>query len=135
MFVPHLAFLDIGFQEMFLICVVALLLFGGKLPDVMRQVGRTVGELKRQAQRLTRDLQSEIDRPSLKIEPPKAAIAREPKYPAGPVAPPLLDAAAGDADAPKSDASTTSAGSEPSKASAADAPKGATDGSDQSLKS
>ncbi|MBL8767715.1 MAG: twin-arginine translocase TatA/TatE family subunit [Planctomycetes bacterium] len=86
MVVPHLAFLDIGFQEAFLICVVALLLFGGKLPDVMRQVGRTVGELKRQAQRLTRDLHSEIDRPSLKIEPPKAAIAREPKYPAGPTA-------------------------------------------------
>lgn len=86
MFVPHLAFLDVGFQEAFLICLVALLLFGGKLPDVLRQVGRTVGELKRQAQRLTRELQSEVDRPSLKIEPPKSAIAREPKYPAGPSA-------------------------------------------------
>ena len=111
MVVPHLAFLDIGFQEAFLICVVALLLFGGKLPDVMRQVGRTVGELKRQAQRLTRDLHSEIDRPSLKIEPPKAAIAREPKYPAGPTALPTDSASttpsAPAAPAPPSNDATT----------------------------
>jgi Sec-independent protein translocase protein TatA len=84
MFAPHLAFLDIGFPEMFVICLISLLLFGGKLPDVLRTVGRTIGELKRQAQRLTRDLQSEIDRPPLKIEPPKASIAREPKRAAGP---------------------------------------------------
>ncbi len=59
-FPPVVAFLDIGSQEMLLILIVALLLFGGRLPDVARNVGRTVGQLRRTAQNLTQDLRREV---------------------------------------------------------------------------
>ncbi len=52
---PHLAFLDLGFQELFVIMVMALLLFGGRLPEVARSLGRTVGEFKRSANSMTRE--------------------------------------------------------------------------------
>lgn len=52
---PCLAFLDLGFQELFVIMVVALLLFGGRLPEVARSLGRTVGEFKRSANSVTRE--------------------------------------------------------------------------------
>lgn len=55
--IPVLAFMDLGFQEIFLILVVALVLYGGRLPEVARSVGRTVGEFKRQAQKMTREFQ------------------------------------------------------------------------------
>ncbi len=38
---------DIGTGELILILVAALLLFGGRLPEVARNLGRTVGDLKR----------------------------------------------------------------------------------------
>ncbi|MBI4881708.1 MAG: twin-arginine translocase TatA/TatE family subunit [Planctomycetes bacterium] len=60
---PVLAFLDIGSQEMLLILIVALLLFGGRLPDVARTVGRTVGQLRRTAQNLTQDLRRDMYEP------------------------------------------------------------------------
>lgn len=56
-----LLFLDLGFQEMFLILVVALLLYGGRLPEVARSLGRTVGELRRQALSLSREFRVDLD--------------------------------------------------------------------------
>ena len=38
---------DIGTGELVVILVAALLLFGGRLPEVARNLGRTVGDLKR----------------------------------------------------------------------------------------
>ena len=38
---------DIGSGELLLIAVVALLLFGGRLPDVARNLGKTVADFKR----------------------------------------------------------------------------------------
>jgi sec-independent protein translocase protein TatA len=38
---------DIGSGELLLIAVVALLLFGGRLPDVARNLGRMVSDFKR----------------------------------------------------------------------------------------
>lgn len=38
---------EIGSGEMMVILVLALLLFGGRLPDVARNLGRSVGEIKR----------------------------------------------------------------------------------------
>ena len=38
---------DIGGGELLVILVVALMLFGGRLPDVARSLGRTVSDFKR----------------------------------------------------------------------------------------
>jgi len=57
--------LDIGFQETVLILLVALMLFGGNLPDVARKLGRSVGELKRgfsESTRPLRDAQAQVER-------------------------------------------------------------------------
>ena len=56
---------DIGTGELILILVAALLLFGGRLPEVARNLGRTVGDLKRgfsDSARPLRDAQAELER-------------------------------------------------------------------------
>lgn len=56
---------DIGSGEMLVILVLALLLFGGSLPDVARNLGRSVGELKRSFADNTRpllDAKNDIER-------------------------------------------------------------------------
>jgi len=68
---PVIAFLDIGGGEFIFILLVALILFGGKLPDVARNVGRTVGTLKRQADDLTREFRDEFHESSRPHQPPK----------------------------------------------------------------
>lgn len=57
-----LAFLgNIGFQEMLIILFVGLLLFGSKLPDVGRSLGRSMTEFKK-GLRGMQDEMSEIER-------------------------------------------------------------------------
>jgi TatA/E family protein of Tat protein translocase len=63
MFVPQLALFDVGMGELLAIMVIALLLFGGKLPEVARSLGRTVGDFKRSADRLSREFRHEMDAP------------------------------------------------------------------------
>lgn len=56
---------DIGSGEILVILILALLLFGGSLPDVARNLGRSVGDLKRGFAEGTRPLQdarNEIER-------------------------------------------------------------------------
>jgi len=38
---------NLGFQEMMVLMVVAILVFGGRLPEVARKVGATISEFKR----------------------------------------------------------------------------------------
>lgn len=38
---------DLGFQEMVVILLVAILVFGGRLPEVARKVGRAISEFRR----------------------------------------------------------------------------------------
>ncbi|MEC7726284.1 MAG: twin-arginine translocase TatA/TatE family subunit, partial [Planctomycetota bacterium] len=51
-------FSSIGWQEMFLLFFVGLLLYGRNLPDAGRSLGRVVAQLKRSFQ----DFKSQIDR-------------------------------------------------------------------------
>lgn len=53
--------MDLGFQEIALIVVIALLVYGGELPGVMRSLGRTVGSIKRALQEGTRDVTEKLD--------------------------------------------------------------------------
>lgn len=66
--------LDIGFQETLLILLVALMLFGGRLPDVARNLGRSVGELKRgfsESTRPLREAQSQVEREIAEVADPE----------------------------------------------------------------
>ncbi len=53
---------DIGFSEMFLITVIALVVIGPeRLPAVARKVGRFIGQAKRSFNHLKREISSELD--------------------------------------------------------------------------
>ncbi len=71
-----LLFLDLGFQELVVVMVVALLLYGGRLPEVARSLGRTVGEFKRSAQSLTREFRIDLDDRPPPPRPPKKETPR-----------------------------------------------------------
>jgi len=52
---------DIGSGELLIILVLALLLFGGRLPEVTRKLGRSVSELKKGLAESTRPLREARD--------------------------------------------------------------------------
>ena len=79
-----LAFLDIGFGEMVVVAFVALLLFGGRLPEVMRTLGSSYRNLKRGVDDLSRHA-LRPDLPSARYQPSRA--------PAPPPAPALASVA------------------------------------------
>ncbi len=60
-----LAFFEIGFSEMVVVGVVALLLFGGRLPEVMRTLGSTYRSFRRGFD----DLSRQAMRPDLMAPP------------------------------------------------------------------
>ena len=84
----ELAFLDIGFGEMVVVAFVALLLFGGRLPEVMRTLGGTYRKFRAGMDELTRQTSKVLDvRPSsppYKPTPPAAAPVATPSIPDGP---------------------------------------------------
>jgi TatA/E family protein of Tat protein translocase len=63
-----LAFFEIGAPEMFVVGFVALLLYGGRLPEVMRGLGTTYRNFRRGMD----DLKSQAMRPDLTIGKPAA---------------------------------------------------------------
>ena len=61
-----LAFLDIGFGEMMVVGFVALLLFGGRLPEVMRSLGSAYRNLRRGVEDLSRQaMQPDLKAPHI----------------------------------------------------------------------
>ena len=56
-----LAFMSFGFFEIMLIGVVALLVYGGDLPDVMRNLGRSYGKFRRALHDMGSPVREELD--------------------------------------------------------------------------
>jgi len=90
--VSALAFLDIGFGEIVIVGFVGLLLYGGRLPEMMRTFGGMYRKLRRSVEDLARDVSSEMPKiPSIPSMPyrPSAPLAPEaqPKAPPPPPEP------------------------------------------------
>ena len=58
------AFLNVGYMELVVLSVVALLVFGEKLPDTLRTLGRTYAKLRRSLQEATRPMRESSRRSS-----------------------------------------------------------------------
>lgn len=75
--------MDLGWGEILLIGFVALLVYGGRLPEVARSVGRTVASLKaglRDATSdVTRDLDPGLDDALRAARTPGRAVVRAPR--------------------------------------------------------
>lgn len=63
-----LAILNMGPTEWIIVLVVALLLFGRRLPEVMRNLGKGIVEFKRGV----RGIEDQIDEESMRHTPPPA---------------------------------------------------------------
>lgn len=64
----------IGYQEMFLIMVVALVIFGpGKLPEVAGQIGRAVRDFRR----MTADLTGEFEKSIAEVDDVRQSVRKE----------------------------------------------------------
>lgn len=88
-----LAFFDIGFGEMVVVGIVALLLFGGRLPEVMRSLGGAYRTFRRGFDDLSRNVMKPdaVARPPYRPTPPAPAATTfapgpDPRLGTGPVA-------------------------------------------------
>ena len=82
-----LAFFDFGFSEMLLVGVVALLVFGGNLPDVMRNLGRSYAKLRASLRDYAQPVRDEIRRATHIPRPPKGTLSVDKDRPAPEAAP------------------------------------------------
>ena len=64
--------MGIGWTEIVVILIVALLLFGRRLPEVARSMGKSVGEFKKGLKESQDELNNVI-----KVEPPKDASEKK----------------------------------------------------------
>lgn len=93
-FLP-LAFLqNIGMPELIIILIVALLIFGNRLPEVARKVGMGISEFKRGVQEASDEVKREIEKAP-------DAHPTAPPVPAAPAAPPQAAAPDAASGAPK----------------------------------
>lgn len=67
LFTPCLGFLNLGATEIVIILLIAVLLFGGRLPDVARSLGKVFFEFKRNV----RDLQNDLYRTDVTTSTPR----------------------------------------------------------------
>lgn len=98
-----LAFLSLGFAEMLVIGVVALLVFGGRLPEVMQNLGRSYAKFRRGMNDLTNPIRQEMRKLDVTSPPPPPTSADDAEATTQP--PPLYTPAA-DA-VPRADAPQT----------------------------
>ena len=70
MVLPPLLILDLGIFELLLIAVLAVMLFGGDLPDAMRRAGRAVRKLRDLADELARQVEPPADLHPRNLLPP-----------------------------------------------------------------
>jgi Sec-independent protein translocase protein TatA len=84
-----LAFLDIGFGELLLCAVVALLLFGGRLPEAMTKFGSMYRGFRRGLEDLKRSVDAPPERTAYRPRPttPLSSGVGEPPAPPAPPAP------------------------------------------------
>ncbi len=68
-----LAFFDFGFSEMLMVGVVALLVFGGNLPDVMRTLGQNYAKFRQTLREFSAPVRAEIDR-ATRLPPPEGIV-------------------------------------------------------------
>jgi sec-independent protein translocase protein TatA len=84
--VVPLAFLDgIGLSEMLVIAFLAILVFGGRLPEVMRNLGRSYAKFRQGLHDMSRPIREEIQ--SATTLPAIPEPATPPTAPAAPPAP------------------------------------------------
>ncbi len=69
---------SLGTSEILVILVVALVVFGKRLPDVARSVGKTVAEFRRGLQGLQRDFEQEMTRDERAARSGAAAVRASP---------------------------------------------------------
>jgi len=80
--VPTLAFLNqIGGWEWLIIGGVALLIFGKRLPDVGRSVGRSIVEFRKGLKGIEDDIETQSNTPSGRVESPKPLSDAKPVDP------------------------------------------------------
>lgn len=92
---PPLLLFDIGAMELILVAILAIMLYGGDLPDVARKAGATVRRLRGVADDLKRQVTLPTD-PELQRLPADIDPRREPTpaKPAGAAQPPAAPGAA-----------------------------------------
>lgn len=65
-----MTFLDMGFGEILLILIVALLIWGpGKLPEIARTLGKTMNNLKKMSFDLSAQVRKELETEEKKVKP------------------------------------------------------------------
>ncbi|HET6204034.1 MAG TPA: twin-arginine translocase TatA/TatE family subunit [Planctomycetota bacterium] len=79
------AFLNqVGPLELLIILVVALLLFGGRLPDVGRNLGKSLAQFKRGLQDMREEIEREEPPPPPSSRPRPDGTREKPELPQGP---------------------------------------------------
>jgi Sec-independent protein translocase protein TatA len=59
---PDLGFLNMGLPELIMLGTIALLVFGGRLPETMRTMGRTYARFRRGLEEAVRPVREEVRR-------------------------------------------------------------------------
>lgn len=77
MMMPNMLAWGLSMPEMILILIVALLLFGKRLPEVARSMGKSVVEFKKGMTEVTEKMTDVGDQAQKSLEPPVAAASAQ----------------------------------------------------------